>query len=115
MFPALLLLNGVLLQMALTHESITLERLAKVVPFYERLELETLVVDICKQLSIKVSGLPSFALFLHPTTDLSSRLQIQIDHHNSCVLFGSRGSGLTDAFKEQTQVCWLGLWLLTAV
>jgi hypothetical protein len=61
------------------YESLSLERISKIIPFYTKIQLEQFLVEICKQQSVKA----------------------RIDHKNQCVYFGPEESSLTSDLENE--------------
>nr|CAD2136032.1 unnamed protein product [Meloidogyne enterolobii] len=66
-------------QISSIYESITLERLSEIIPFYNRMQLEQFLVDICKQHSVSA----------------------HIDHRQNCIYFGPEDAILASELESE--------------
>jgi len=71
-------------QLATTTEAMQFGDVGNSIPFYGRLELESLLVEICKYLPIKVRCLIVFVVKQRFT---KTSLQVQISHQDDLVAF----------------------------
>uniref|UniRef100_A0A915NID5 PCI domain-containing protein n=1 Tax=Meloidogyne floridensis TaxID=298350 RepID=A0A915NID5_9BILA len=66
-------------QISSIYESITLERLSEIIPFFNRMQLEQFLVDICKQHSVSA----------------------HIDHRQNCIYFGPEDAILASELESE--------------
>jgi hypothetical protein len=72
-------LSSFIFQISSIYESITLERLAEIILFYNRMQLEQFLVDICKQHSVSA----------------------HIDHRQNCIYFGPEDAILASELESE--------------
>ncbi|KAF7639541.1 Eukaryotic translation initiation factor 3 subunit A [Meloidogyne graminicola] len=66
-------------QISSIYDSITIERLSELIPFYNRMQMEQFLVDICKQHSVSA----------------------HIDHRQNCIYFGPEDSILASELESE--------------